>query len=314
MAPSQRPPAPPSGQPQQLRVPSLRPPGSLAPDQDTWEARPKYRTLLAALREVVTSAQSLKPLLLNAANLLHALLDAERVTIFALDPNNTFLRSLARSGGEAGFRVAKTNETIPGYVAVSRRTVNIRNAQNPDELKAIHPDLRHDPSHDVGLSNRTRQVLAAPILGALDGLDHGPGGVERHQRPRRGTVAGGGADGLQDQRVVEVVSSRHDLAAPVAVVRQQAVGHAVLALVSLRVGLRGALEQRQAQDVVEDVVAVLAVVEQRDAVVALAQVRPLVRAGLEARPVPRGVAVGRALDVAPLHVERGRRAHHVHRE
>lgn len=218
MAQSQRPPAPPSGQPQQLRVPSLRPPGSLAPEQDTWEARPKYRTLLAALREVVVSAQSLKPLLLNAANLLHALLDAERVTIFALDPNNTFLRSLARSGGEAGFRVAKTNETIPGYVAITRRTVNVRNAQNPDELKAIHPDLRHDPAHDVGLTHRTRQVLAAPILGekglvgviefvnSLDGMDFRPDdarlaeevaalvgpAIDRHTAPAR-SLRGEGA-------------------------------------------------------------------------------------------------------------------------
>ncbi len=167
----------------------MRPPAapSAAPTQpdtrDGFEARPRYRTLLVALREVVSSARTLKDLLLNARDLLHSLLDAERVNLFATDPRNTLLWTLARSGGEAPLRLPRTYASIPGFVAITRRTAIVRNAYDAAELRALHPELHHDPARDVGMSSRTRQVLAAPILGergvagviefvnSLDGMD-----------------------------------------------------------------------------------------------------------------------------------------------
>ncbi len=179
MPPSQRPPPTPSQQP-----PSQRPPPPAA--ADAFESRPRYRTLLLALREVVASARSLKDLLLNARDLLHSLLDAERVNLFATDPRNTLLWTLARSGGEASLRLPRTYASIPGFVAITRRAVTVRNAYDAAELRALHPELRHDPARDQGMPSRTRQVLAAPIAGergvvgviefvnSLDGMDFRP--------------------------------------------------------------------------------------------------------------------------------------------
>ncbi len=148
-----------------------------------FEERPRYRTLLVRLREAVAEAQSLRDLLAQSRELLHSLLDAERVNLFAIDVRNTYLWMLARSGGEASLRVSRTYASIPGFVAITRRTVSIRNAYDASELRALHPELRHDPARDVGMTSRTRQVLAAPILGergvvgviefvnSLDGMD-----------------------------------------------------------------------------------------------------------------------------------------------
>ncbi len=94
----------------------------------------------------------------------------------------------------------------------------------------------------------------------------------------------------------------------------EAIDEAVLPLVGRRVGFGGSAQQGQADDVVADVVAVLAVVEQRRAVVPFAQIHPLLGAGLEARPVPRSVAVGRPPHVAPLDLIGRLRGQHVHRE
>ncbi len=84
------------------------------------------------------------------------------------------------------------------------------------------------------------------------------------------------------------------------------------ALVSFGIGVHAALDEREPDRLSLDVIAVLAVVEQRHTVIPLGEVGPFVRACLEAGPVPRRVPVRRALHVAPLDVER--RARRVDRD
>ncbi len=131
-------------------------------DDFSWEPRPRYRALLLALREVVAAANSLRALLVNASDLLHALLDAERITVFALDERASTLYSIARSGTSSeAVRVPCDGRTIAGFVAVSRRSVMLRDAQDAEQLRALHPNLAVGAIGDGDV----RTVLAAPILG-----------------------------------------------------------------------------------------------------------------------------------------------------
>jgi type II secretory ATPase GspE/PulE/Tfp pilus assembly ATPase PilB-like protein len=156
------------------------PPGA---DRDAFEARPRYRTLFGALRDLVEGSASLHALLAQSGDLVHALLDAERVNLFVTDPCNTLLWTLARSDGGASQRLPRSFASIPGFVAITRRAVMVRNAFDPAELTALHPDLRHDPARDPDPRSRTRQVLAVPLISnvgvvgvlefvnSLDGMD-----------------------------------------------------------------------------------------------------------------------------------------------
>ena len=131
-------------------------------DDFSWEPRARYRALLLALREVIAEAASLRALLLNSGDLLHALLDAERITVFAADERAESLYSIARSGGESrSLRVPIDARSISGFVATTQRSVMLRDAQDPEQLRALHPMLLRDraPEPDV------RSVLATPILG-----------------------------------------------------------------------------------------------------------------------------------------------------
>lgn len=129
-------------------------------DDFSWEPRPRYRALLSALREVVAAATSLRALLMNSSDLLHALLDAERITVFAVDERSRSLYSIARSGASTqSLRVPADARSIAGFVATTRRSVMLRDAQDPEQLRALHPNLAPDEAADV------RTVLAAPILG-----------------------------------------------------------------------------------------------------------------------------------------------------
>src|SRR6266568_732847 len=76
------------------------------------------------------------------------------------------------------------------------------------------------------------------------------------------------------------------------------------------VGMSRRAQQRQSHDRALDVVAVLAVVEQRDAVAGLAQVGPAMGANFKARLVPACVGMRASLDVTELDLIRCPRRPH----
>jgi type II secretory ATPase GspE/PulE/Tfp pilus assembly ATPase PilB-like protein len=139
-----------------LQVPSA--------DDFSWEPRARYRALLLALREVVAAAATLRALLLNSGDLLHALLDAEGVTVFAADERSASLYSIARSGGSShSLRLPLDARTVAGFVATTQRSVMLRDAQDAEQLRALHPLLVRDGQ---GGEPGARNVLATPIRGA----------------------------------------------------------------------------------------------------------------------------------------------------
>ena len=75
--------------------------------------------------------------------------------------------------------------------------------------------------------------------------------------------------------------------------RVERVGEALPAFVGERVGIDRRAQQAEAELVAERVVAILAVVEERDAVAVLGEVDEAMRRHLEPRLFPRRVAVGR---------------------
>ena len=80
--------------------------------------------------------------------------------------------------------------------------------------------------------------------------------------------------------------------------RVERIGEALPAFVGERVGVDRRAEQAEAELVAEGVVAIFAVVEQRDAVAVLGEVGEAMGGDLEAGLIPRRVAVGRAADDA----------------
>ncbi|MEZ4392313.1 MAG: ATPase, T2SS/T4P/T4SS family [Polyangiales bacterium] len=150
-----------------------RPSSRVAASEDAWEVRPQYRRILGALRDVIDRATSLRMLISNAGDLLHALLDAERITIWARDDRTHELTSIARTGTQQStLTLPRTMHSIPGFVCVTGRSVALRDAYSVEERRAIHPELAHDAGVDRATGSRTRQVLAAAIPGS-----RGPVGV-----------------------------------------------------------------------------------------------------------------------------------------
>src|SRR5436305_1479435 len=125
----------------------------------------EYRKKLTAISNQINSADSIAHILMTLKDKIVELLDAERLTIYAVDTKNQELYSLQKVGDvPKEIRVPKSFASIAGFTALSRKTVNIRDAYDPAELAKFHANLRFDQRWDKQTGFRTRAVLAVPIL------------------------------------------------------------------------------------------------------------------------------------------------------
>jgi len=125
----------------------------------------EYRKKLSVIANQINSAESIPQILMTLKDRILELLDAERLTIYAVDTKNQELYSMQKVGDiPKEIRVPKSFASIAGFCALSRRTINIQDAYNAPELQALHPSLRFDQRWDQQTGFRTRSVLASPIM------------------------------------------------------------------------------------------------------------------------------------------------------
>jgi len=125
----------------------------------------EYRKKLTAITNQINAAESIPHILMTLKDRILELLDAERLTIYAIDTKNQELYSLQKSGDTPKeIRVPKSFASIAGFTALARKTINIKDAYESSELARFHPNLRFDQRWDKQTGFRTRAVLAVPVL------------------------------------------------------------------------------------------------------------------------------------------------------
>ena len=143
----------------------------------------EYRKKLSAITNQINAAESIPHILMTLKDKILELLDAERLTIYAVDTKNQELYSLQKIGDvPKEIRVPKSFASIAGFTALARKTINIKDAYDAAELAKFHPNLRFDQRWDKQTGFRTKAVLAVPIafekylLGVVQLINkrHGP--------------------------------------------------------------------------------------------------------------------------------------------
>ncbi len=124
-----------------------------------------YRKRLIEIANLINAAPNIPEILVGLKDRMLDLVDAERVTIFALDTKNQELFSLFKAGQEVReIRVPKSFASIAGFTALSRKTLNLANVYDAPELTAHHSSLRFDYRWDKSSGFKTAQLLSTPIL------------------------------------------------------------------------------------------------------------------------------------------------------
>ncbi len=125
----------------------------------------EFRKKLTPITNQINAAESIPHILMTLKDKILELLEAERLTIYAIDTKNQELYSLQKIGDvPKEIRVPKSFASIAGFTALARKTINIKDAYEASELQRFHANLRFDQRWDKQTGFRTKSVLAVPIL------------------------------------------------------------------------------------------------------------------------------------------------------
>ncbi len=124
-----------------------------------------YRTRLQEICNRINAAANLDEILINLKDDITSLFEAERITVYVVDPKRRELVSRFKSGKEiAEIRIPLSTSSIAGWCAIKNTTINIKDAYDQKELVSIDPDLKFDERWDPKTGFTTRQILARPIV------------------------------------------------------------------------------------------------------------------------------------------------------
>ncbi|MDP1652161.1 MAG: GspE/PulE family protein [Rhodocyclaceae bacterium] len=126
---------------------------------------------LQAVTNKIHATANIDEIMLELSQDVCALFNADRLTVYAISEDKTAIVSKVKTGLNS-FRDLKlpiADQSIGGYVALSKKTINIRDVYDEAELLAINPGLRFLQEVDRRTGYRTKQMLVAPIAAAQTG-------------------------------------------------------------------------------------------------------------------------------------------------
>ena len=92
-------------------------------------------------------------------------LGAEAVKIYGVDENRKEIYLKVTYGNKLGkIRVSISSNSVAGYVAMIKKTVNIQDLKDIGKVRALHPKLVFDNSWEKIAGISTRSLLTMPLL------------------------------------------------------------------------------------------------------------------------------------------------------
>ena len=133
---------------------------------ETLRAQIVYTERVKQLMNHMHAAENLDQILVSMQDEILHVFDAEYLTIYAVDyeKRELYSRFLDLDQVEE-IRVPLNEQSIAGFVARTKRTVNLADAYDKAELSRTHPTLTFDASWDQKTGVSTKQVLTVPVCG-----------------------------------------------------------------------------------------------------------------------------------------------------
>jgi GAF domain-containing protein len=121
---------------------------------------------LQTVTNKIHATSNIDEIMLELSQDICNLFNADRLTIYSLGEDKASIVSKVKTGLNSfkDLRLPITDQSIAGYVALSRKIVNIRDVYDEAELKSIHTGLRFLQEVDKRTGYRTKQMLVSPIV------------------------------------------------------------------------------------------------------------------------------------------------------
>ncbi len=123
---------------------------------------------LQAVTNKIHAAGDIDEIMLEVSKDICALFNADRLTIYSLGADKSFITSRVKTGLDSfqDLKLSVSERSVAGYVSLKKEVVNLTDVYNKKELQKLSPQLTFLQEVDKRTGYRTKQMLVAPILSA----------------------------------------------------------------------------------------------------------------------------------------------------
>jgi type II secretory ATPase GspE/PulE/Tfp pilus assembly ATPase PilB-like protein len=114
----------------------------------------------------IHDTENLEQIMLEASQDICKLLNADRLTLYAVNEDHSAIVSKIKTGlnSTSDLKLPISPQSIAGYAAFSKTSLNLPDVYDEEALRKIHPSLTFLQQVDKRSGYRTKQMLVAPIL------------------------------------------------------------------------------------------------------------------------------------------------------
>src|ERR1700704_6907768 len=136
------------------------------PAQTDVSARLAFQKQLQAVTNKIHATNNIDEIMLEVSADICALFNADRLTIYSMGEDKQSIVSKVKTGLNSfkDLKLPIAEHSIAGYVALSKKTANIKDVYDESELRALNASLRFLQEVDKRTGYRTKQMLVAPIV------------------------------------------------------------------------------------------------------------------------------------------------------
>ena len=136
--------------------------------QDNLAEKLGFQTKLQAVTNKIHATKNLDEIILELSQELCNLFNADRLTIYLTSEDKGSIISKVKTGLNSfkDIKLPISEQSVAGFVASSKRTINIRDVYDDAELKSYSPQLNFLKAVDAKTGYRTKQMLVSPVLDA----------------------------------------------------------------------------------------------------------------------------------------------------
>jgi len=125
-----------------------------------------FQKQLQLVTNKIHATSNIDEIMLEVSSDICQLFNADRLTIYSVGEDKQSIVSKVKTGLNSfkDLKLPIAEQSIAGYVALSRKLTNLKDCYDDAELKALNPNLRFLQEVDKRTGYRTKQQLLAPIV------------------------------------------------------------------------------------------------------------------------------------------------------
>ncbi|MEO8165048.1 MAG: ATPase, T2SS/T4P/T4SS family, partial [Betaproteobacteria bacterium] len=126
----------------------------------------EFQKKLQAVTNKIHATTNIDEIMLELSQDICTLFEAERLTIYVLSEDRTSIISKVKTGLSSfkDLKLPINEQSIAGFVALSKKLINIRDVYDDNELRTHNPNLKFLKEVDKRTGFRTKQMLVAPVV------------------------------------------------------------------------------------------------------------------------------------------------------